>query len=399
MEMTWRKIKNFYHLCVAFVVNVIFLFPAKEMEIIAVTGTDGKTTTVNLIYHILQSAGHKVSMVSSIGAVINGKTYDTGAHVTTPSPVALQKLLKKAKDSRSEYFILEVTSHAIDQNRIFGIPVRVAVLTNITNEHLDYHKTFNNYLCTKLELIEKAQLGIVNRDDNSYALLVRNKKGTENWKTYGLTKETDYNPQVLDISDCKLLGNFNKYNTLAAAAVAKEIGISDAALKVALKSFQMPIGRADYVYKRNFSVMVDFAHTPNAFEELLKTLRPITKARIIHIFGSAGERDKDKRPIMGKTSARYADVIILTAEDPRTEDVNSIIEQIAKGINNRKTVFKIPDRREAIYKGIELAGKGDLVLITGKAQESSMNYGHGEEEWDEFAVVEDALENKKNAKN
>jgi UDP-N-acetylmuramoyl-L-alanyl-D-glutamate--2,6-diaminopimelate ligase len=161
----------------------------------------------------------------------------------------------------------------------------------------------------------------------------------------------------------------------------------------------MPIGRADYVYKRNFSVMVDFAHTPNAFEELLKTLRPITKARIIHIFGSAGERDKDKRPIMGKTSARYADVIILTAEDPRTEDVNSIIEQIAKGINNRKTVFKIPDRREAIYKGIELAGKGDLVLITGKAQESSMNYGHGEEEWDEFAVVEDALENKKNAKN
>jgi len=399
MGMMWRRIKNIYHLCVAFVANAIFLFPAKKMEIIAVTGTDGKTTTVNLLYHILKTAGHKVSMVSSIGAVVNGKAYDTGAHVTTPSSVALQKLLKKAKDSRSEYFILEVTSHAIDQNRIFGIPVKVAVLTNITDEHLYYHKTYNNYLCTKLKLIEDAKVGIVNRDDDSYTLLLKNKNGEEKWKTYGLTRESNYNPQTLDISDCKLLGDFNKYNTLAAVAVAKEIEISDKDVKKALKSFRMPIGRADYVYKRNFSVMVDFAHTPNAFAELLKTLRPITKGRIIHIFGSAGERDKEKRSVMGRISAKYADVIILTAEDPRTEAVNKIIDQIQRGINYERVVMKIPDRREAIYKGIELAEKGDLVLITGKAQESSMNYGHGEEQWDEFAVVEDGLDNRKDEQN
>jgi UDP-N-acetylmuramoyl-L-alanyl-D-glutamate--2,6-diaminopimelate ligase len=394
MEMMWRKIKNFYHLCVAFCANAIFLSPAKKMEIIAVTGTDGKTTTVSLIYHILKTAGYRVSMVSSIGAVINGKAYDTGAHVTTPSSISLQKLLKQANSAKSNFFVLEVTSHAIDQNRIFGVPIKIAVLTNITDEHLDYHKTYNNYLCTKLKLIEKAQKGIVNKDDNSYKFLLENKKGQERWITYGFSNDVDYGLKSLGTNGPKLLGDFNKYNALAAVAVAGELGIKEEGISKALKSFKVPVGRADVVYKRNFSVMVDFAHTPNAFEELLKTLRPITKGRIIHVFGSAGERDKEKRPIMGEISARYANIIILTAEDPRSEDVNQIIEQISQGINTGKTVLKIPDRRDAICKAIELAQKKDLVLITGKAQESSMNYGHGEEEWDEFAVVEEALDKK-----
>lgn len=333
-------------------------------------------------------------MISSINAVIGETAFDTQLHRTTPTSFDLQKFLRKARRANSEYFVLEVTSHAIDQSRIFGIPIKVAVLTNITDEHLDYHKTYNNYLCTKLKLIEKAQKGIVNKDDNSYKFLLENKKGQERWITYGFTSDADYNLKSEDINELNLLGDFNKYNALAAVAVARELGIKDEVIKKALKSFTIPIGRADVVYKRNFSVMVDFAHTPNAFEELLKTLRPITKGRIIHVFGSAGERDREKRPIMGRISAKYADLIILTAEDPRSEDVNQIIEQISQGINTGKTVLKIPDRRGAIYKAIGLAQKGDLVLITGKAQESSMNYGHGEEEWDEFAVVEEALDER-----
>ena len=253
-------------------------------------------------------------------------------------------------------------------------------------------------MCTKLELIEKAQLGIVNRDDNSYALLVRNKKGTENWKTYGLTKEADYNPQILDISDCKLLGNFNKYNTLAGAAVVKEIGISDTALKVALKSFEIPIGRADYVYKRNFSVMVDFAHTPNAFKELLKTLRPITKARIIHIFGSAGERDKDKRSIMGKTSAKYADVIIFDSRRPKNRRCSTaLFNKLQRELTIGKQFLKFPTDEKLSTK--ELNWRKRRFGVT-QAEELSINYGHGEEASGiNFAVVEDALESKKHAKN
>lgn len=394
MGMLWQKFKNIYHLLAALFANAVFLFPAKKMQIIAVTGTDGKTTTVNLIYHILQKSGHKSSMISSIAAVIDGKPYDTGVHVTTPSSFSLQKLLKKALSAGSEYFILEVTSHAIDQNRIFGVPIKIAVLTNITNEHLDYHKTYNDYLCTKLKLLESAEVGIVNKDDNSYPLLIQNRKKDNEWKTYGFSRNSDYNPYVLDIGNFELFGDFNKYNLLAAVAVVKQLGIPGELIKKSLKSFEMPIGREEYVYKKDFSVMIDFAHTPNAFEQLLSALRKKNKGRIIHVFGSAGERDKEKRPVMGKVSSNYADLIILTAEDPRGENINEIIAQIKAGISDKKTVIEIPDRRKAIYKGIELAKKGDLVLITGKAQESSMNYGRGEQLWNEFAVVEDALEKR-----
>lgn len=321
MGMIWRKVKNIYHLLTALLANAVFLFPAKRMQIVAVTGTDGKTTTVNLIYHILRESGHKASMISSIGAMIDGKPYDTGAHVTTPPSFSLQKFLKKANSVGSEYFILEVTSHAIDQKRIFGVPIKVGVLTNITEEHLDYHKTYNKYLCTKLKLLEAAEIAIVNKDDRSYPLLIQNRKNNKKWKTYGFSQDSDYSPRVLDLDtkDCKLLSDFNKYNVLAAVAVVKELGTKEEAIRQALRSFKMPIGREEYVYKKDFSVMIDFAHTPNAFKQLLGSLRKKTKGRIIHIFGSAGERDKEKRPIMGKVSSDYADLIILTAEDPREE--------------------------------------------------------------------------------
>jgi UDP-N-acetylmuramoyl-L-alanyl-D-glutamate--2,6-diaminopimelate ligase len=391
----WQKIKNIYHLFIAIFANILFFFPSRGMKVVAVTGTDGKTTTVNLIYHILKSSGVKVSMISSIAAVIDGKSYDTGFHVTTPASFPLQRFLRKARNKKSEYFVLEVTSHAIDQSRIVGIPIKVGVLTNVTNEHLDYHKTYDNYLKTKMKLLKKAKTCIVNSDDSSYMFLseAKSQKTQGNWITYGLSESADYNEHTFNIKQSNLLGEFNKYNVLASIAACRALEIADESIKKALKSFHMPIGRVDYVYREDFSVMIDFAHTSNASEQILKAVRPTVKGSLIHVFGSAGERDVLKRPFLGEISSEYCDIIILTAEDPRTEDVNAIIAQIEVGIRKGKCeVIRIPDRKEAIQAAIQMAKKDDLVLITGKSQEGSMNYGKGEEPWDEYKMVEEALE-------
>ena len=393
----WQKIKNIYHLFVALLANLLFFFPSRKMKVIGVTGTDGKTTTVNLIYHILKTAGYKTSMISSINAVIDNKTFDTGFHVTTPTSFALQKFLRKARNAKSEYFVLEITSHAIDQNRISGIGFEVGVLTNITNEHLDYHKTYDNYLKTKAKLLKKSKISVVNSDDSSYTLLSEAKaeKSQENWITYGLSDSSDYNLNTFDIKESNLVGDFNNYNALAAVATCMVLGVKDETIKKAIKSFHMPIGRVDYVYEKDFSVMIDFAHTPNAFENILSSMRSVTKGRIIHVFGSAGERDILKRPFLGEISSHYSEILILTAEDPRSEDVNKIIAEIEVGVKKEQCeVIRIPDRKEAIQAAIQMAKKNDLVLITGKAQEGSMDVEKKEEPWDEFAVVEQALNSR-----
>lgn len=393
----WRSIKNFYHLFVAILANIVFLFPSRGIKVIAVTGTDGKTTTVNLIYHILKTAGFKTSMISSIGAEVAGKHYETGFHVTTPSSFALQKFLRRAKNSGTKYFVLEVTSHAIDQNRIWGIGVEVGVLTNITSEHLDYHKTFDHYLKTKMNLLKKSKKAVVNSDDSSYIMLseAKSRKDQLNWITYGLTDMSDYNPKNFDTKHVHLVGEFNEYNILASVAAANALSVDGKVIKEAVKNFQSPIGRVDFVYQKDFNVMIDFAHTPNAFEKLLQAIRPMVKGKIIHVFGSAGERDSIKRPFLGEISSQFCDILVLTAEDPRSEDVNKIIAEIEIGVKKDKCdVIRIPDRKEAIEAAIQMAKKSDLVLITGKSQEASMNYGKNEEPWNEYAVVKQALKTR-----
>lgn len=390
----WQKIKNIYHYFIAILCNIFFWFPSRKLIVIGVTGTDGKTTTVNLIYHILKVAGKKVSMISSLGATIGNTTTPIGFHVTTPGSFALQKLLRKAMKTKSEYFVLELTSHSIDQHRIAGIPFEIAVLTNVTSEHLDYHKTYDNYLKTKEQILTVAKIAVVNRDDAAYSMLSKSRslKNENTWVTYGLFESSDVNPLNFKFGNINILGEFNKYNILAAVAACKKLGIKESEIKKALITFELPKGRLDFVYREDFGVMIDFAHTPNAFEQLLKSLRPIVKGRIIHVFGSAGERDAQKRPFLGDTSASYSDIVILTAEDPRGEDVNQIIDEIFLGIDNPKAeIIKIPDRKEAITAGIQMAKKNDLVLITGKSAEESMNMGHGEEPWNEYKVVNSVL--------
>lgn len=383
----WQKIKNIYHLFVAIISNVIFGFPAKKLKVIGVTGTDGKTTTVYLIDHILESAGIKASMVSSIGARIDKKEFDTGFHVTTPSSFSLQKFLRKAKKAGTEYFVLETTSHSLDQNRIWGIPFKIGVVTNVTSEHLDYHKTYEDYLKTKKKLLKMAEIAVVNKDDSSFTYfsdLRKEKKGK--WIEYGKLKKT--------FNSSSLPGEFNQYNASAAIAVSRLVGVDEKSIKKALESFELPLGRLDFVYSKDFKVMIDFAHTPNAFEKLLSFLRPLTEGRIIHVFGSAGERDKSKREAMGEISSNFSNIIILTSEDPRRESPEKIIGEIESGIKNPVTqIFRIPDRRKAIRKAIRIAKPGDLVLLTGKAHEKSMNVGRGEEPWDEYEEVQKNLVN------
>lgn len=393
-----RKLKNLYHLFGAIFVNVLYLFPGKKMTVIGVTGTDGKTTTVNLIYHILSENGYSTSMLTSIGAFVGKKEYDTGYHVTTPSALSLQKIFRKAAKAKSKYFVLEVTSHALDQHRIWGILFKVGVLTNISSEHLDYHKTFDHYLKTKEKLLKFADIAVVNRDDSSYTLLSESKnlKEAENWITYGFTESAEVNLENFKFESRRLIGNFNKYNVLAAAAVCKRLGLSDDQIKNAVKTFKMPMGRVDFIYDEDYAVVIDFAHTSNAFEQLLSALREITTGRIIHVFGSAGERDRAKRPFMGEISSKYSDILFLTSEDPRSEDANKIIDEIAAGIEKKDAkVFKLVDRRDAIEAAIEMAGKGDLVVITGKAHEKSMTYGKKETHWNEYEVVESAIRTRK----
>lgn len=389
----WQNIKNIYHLGIAVLANIFYGFPSRKIRVIGVTGTDGKTTSTSLIYHILNTGGHDASMVTSVGAVIGGKNYDVGFHVTTPSPFGVQKFIKKAVNSGSKFLVLETTSHALDQFRVFGIKFALGVLTNVTHEHLDYHKTYENYVVTKAKLLKMSKIAVVNKDDESYRMI--KDKGLIA-KTYGMGKDADINPKKFPF-ETKMIGEFNVYNSLAAIAVCKALGISDEEIRKGLKSFNPPIGREDVVYKKDFIVMIDFAHTPNAFDQVLRSIRPEVSGRLIHVFGSAGLRDNTKRPLMGKISSQYADIIVLTSEDPRSEKVEKINMEIKSGIKNWKTrvedgsLLEIPDREKAIEFAIKMARKGDFVITTGKSHEKSMNYGQGEVLWDEYKVVNDAL--------
>jgi len=398
----WQKIKNIYHLLRAFLACIYFGFPSKKLTIIGVTGTDGKTTTSHMIYEILKSAGKKVSLISSIHAQIGEKSYDTGFHVTTPDPVALQRFLKKVADSRSEYLVLEVTSHGLDQNRIFGIDFDFAVLTNITHEHLDYHKSFENYLLAKARLFKSTKVSILNLDDPTFSKVKKRANGKI--ITYSINKKADFAPKNFPLK-LKIPGEYNLSNALSAAALATQIGISKKIITKALNNFQGVKGRMEEVdLGQDYQVIVDFAHTPNGLKQALKSLRSGIEdegSRIIAVFGAAGERDKLKRPKMGEVAARYADICVLTAEDPRTENVEDICWQIAQGLvksgkKESRDFYKIYDRQSAIEFAVKLAKPSDIVVCFGKSHEKSMCVGKKEYPWDEFKAVERAIKKKAN---
>lgn len=344
LESIWAVFKNKY--------------PARHLKVIGVTGTDGKTTTAHLIYSILKKAGFSVAMVSTVAAFIDDEEIDTGFHVTTPDAKFLQPLLKKFVDKGVAYLILETTSHGLDQHRVFGCNFFLGVLTNITHEHLDYHRTFNNYLKTKAKLFRRVKIAILNRDDKHFNYLKRVAKKAK-IVTYGIKREADFTPEKFKFKT-KLPGKYNLYNCLAAIAVTSTLGIDEKTIREAILSFKPVKGRMEEIKKgQKFRVIIDFAHTPNGLKKVLTELKAQRgRGRLIVVFGCAGERDSQKRPMMGKIATKLADFVILTAEDPRREDLNKIIEQIAKGCKKAggieaKTFFRIPDRQEAINFAIQ----------------------------------------------
>lgn len=430
----WQNLKNVYHLFIAILANIYYGFPSEKLTVIGVCGTDGKTTTVNMIYHILKSVNKKVSMVSTINAVIAGEAYDTGFHVSSPDPFTVQKFARKAADYGDEFLVLEVTSHALDQYRFWGINFKVGVITNITHDHLDYHKTWENYFRTKAKLIRNARFAILNQEENHFSELSKKTKGKI--ISFGSSEKADFNPKTFPLK-LKMIGDYNVFNGLAAAACCSVLNIPSITIRSSLENFFNLKGRMEEIKNnRGIKIIIDFAATPNGLEQALKTLRKQTKGRLISVFGSAGQRDIAKRSLMAEISARLADITVITAEDPRGEwdiiekqmregakkgaqkishaEFISASPEKAKKIlkpasrqggqvqDDKKSVFfVIYNRKEAVDFTIHtLAKKGDLIGFFGKGHEKSMNYdGKIEEPYDEFEAVAAALKVQKTQRN
>jgi len=402
-----------------------FDHPARKMTMIGITGTDGKTTTANLLYLILQTAGIKAGLISTVNAVIGDTVLDTGFHVTTPEAPEVQEYLARMVEAGITHAVLETTSHGWAQFRVDACEFDIGIITNITHEHLDHHVSFEKYRDAKARLFtslsetyEKKmgniKLAVLNQDDLSYDYL------EEICKVKTITYSIQGNADILaenitfkddglnfDITtfnksrtriESNLVGAFNISNCLAAyAAGVIGLGISPVIAARGIAAMKGVPGRMERIEMgQQFTVIVDFAHTPNALKAALKTAREMTKGRIITVFGSAGLRDREKRRLMAETSILLADISIFTAEDPRTESLDKILDEMADGAKSQKgklgmNYWCIPDRGDAIRQGIMMAKPGDLIICCGKGHEQSMCFGIIEYSWDDRVAVSAAL--------
>lgn len=378
-----------------------------NMKLIGVTGTDGKTTTTNFIYSILKASGKRVGMISTIGAVFDGNELDTGAHTTTPTYAQVKNYLAQMEKNNIEYAVLEVTAHGLFQYRLYGLKFIASALTNITREHLDYFFDMRHYARAKQLLFRNSDISVINADDpESLKISVDGKK-----VTYAISGSASYKAESVSASSestsfklkhgseevlitINLPGLYNVSNALAAAALCHELGVDLTSISKGLAVLKYVSGRSEQMLlqQASFKVIVDFAHTPNALERITASCKqkyPESKIRLV--FGCAGLRDKEKRPLMGEIAGRLADHVYVTAEDPRTEDVHEICKQITGGMSSEalnKTKV-IVDRRSAIKEAMANAGPNDLVLITGKGHEKTMCFGEIEYPWSDQAAVLD----------
>lgn len=399
-------------------------WPGRKLTVIGVTGTDGKTTTTNLIYQILLAAGMRTGMISTVNAVIGDEILDTGFHVTTPDAHEVQFYLSKMVDAGLTHVVLETTSHGWAQYRIDACEFDIGVITNITHEHLDQHGSFENYRAAKARLfsslertLKKKQgnprLGIINRDDASFNYLsdfIQVKK-----LSYGLGLAADLRAENIeytrtslqftathkdfrvDISS-QLVGKYNISNCLAAlAATVIGLGVEPIIAAKGITELKNIPGRMErFELGQPFTAIVDFAHTPNALKVTLEAARQMMEGRVISVIGSAGLRDKEKRRMMAETSVEMANLTVLTAEDPRTESLDGILEEMAAGARSKggregETFWRVPDRGEAIRVALRLARPGDVVISCGKGHEQSMCFGVIEYPWDDRIAMRAAL--------
>lgn len=415
-------VEPYGHLAEAILVNAVNGFPARGLKVIGITGTNGKTTTSFLVHRMLHEAGYKVGLMSTVGYGVGADIKPQMHHMTNVSVPEMMQRLKHMKAQGAEWLVLETTSHALAQHRVWGVPYSVAVLTNLTHEHLAYHRTFERYRDAKRQLFKLTnrnqrglRTGIINADDPSAELFA---KDIEQPVLYGVSKgdikatkvklgpkdvryETTIGGETYHIH-CRIPGSFNVYNSLAAACVGRAVGLDRQQIEQGIAALEGVEGRMTHIDEgQDFGVIVDYAHAPDSFEKLFKDVRPIVKGKLIVLFGSLGGGDKGKRPLQGKLAGQYADEVIVCEEDDRQEDPQQIMEDIARGVESsgktrNKDLFLIHDRVEAIKFAVGRAEKGDMLLLLGKGHEKTMEKADGEHPWDEVAVAREALKEARN---
>lgn len=404
--------------------------PARRLTMAGITGTDGKTTTTNFLYSMLRAARKRVGMINTVNAIINDTPLETGLHTTTPDAPDVQRLLADMVSANTDICLLETTSHGLAQHRVTACDFDIAIVTNITHEHLDIHGSLDGYRAAKASLFESLataadkgipKTAILNCDDWSFGYLrERLEAAGTAWLGYSIaghpqaaltadniscrpnkTSFTINGPQYSFRADTILLGDYNISNCLAAATAAIEVlKISPDEVKQGIAALPGIPGRMERLNRgQPFTAVVDFAHTPNSLRRALTTARTLTQGRVIAVFGCAGLRDVEKRITMGQAAAELADVTIITAEDPRTENLDAIMAQtanaiIAKGGVEGETFEREPDRGRAIYRAIQLAQPGDMVLALGKGHEQSMCFGATEYPWDDRKAMDSALQGR-----
>lgn len=388
--------------------------PYRKLTTIGVTGTNGKTTITTLVYHILSIFERKASLIGTVRNVVGDNIY-TNPKNTTPGPFELAKLLQLSTKMKSEYFVMEVSSHSLTMNRVEGMRFDVGVLTNITRDHLDFHPTFEDYYRAKMHLfslLKSNGLAIVNGDKINIADIHISRNRII---TYGFGDESDYRIEDLDISRTgmdftihtpfgssqrvytRLIGEHNAYNVAAVIALLNSLNYDMDHIVKAISSFGGVPGRFEFVEeatKYGFDVVIDFAHTPDALEKLLRTARRLSPGRLILVFGAGGSADKGKRPLMAEVSSRFSDVVILTSDDPKNDDPAEILQDLEHGIDKFKPYLVIPDRREAISVALTLANRQDMVLIAGRGHEDFQILKDRKIPFNDKQVVKDILENK-----
>lgn len=398
-----------YHFGKAVFWGVRYGFPGKRMKIIGITGTNGKTTTSFMVWKMLNNAGRRAGLMTTVAWGVD-KLHEQMEHMTTVDSALLNERIKKIADSGAEYLVLELTSHALAQYRATGVPIDIAVMTNVTHEHLDYHRTFERYRDAKRKLFKKAKYGIVNADDPSCEYF---ESDVDEYTTYGVNYgdlkadkvklESDGVEYVIPAENnlkirTKIAGEFNVYNSLAAVAVGKRLGLTDKEIQDGIFALDSVEGRMVPVNEgQDFSIIMDYAHTPDAFEKLLPDMKKATKGRLIVMFGSAGgRRDPSKRKPMGEIAGKYADIIVLTEEDDRDTPGMEILEQIAEGAresgkkDGESLRFEL-NRPKAIQLACRLAKKGDTILFLGKGNEKTIERADGAHAYYELDEIKKAV--------
>ena len=382
--------------------------PSQKLKLVGVTGTNGKTTTVTLLYNLFKSLGYTVGLLSTVKNKIHNE--ELPATHTTPDAISLNELLTKMLEKGCQYVFMEVSSHAVVQNRVTGITFAGGVFTNITHDHLDYHKTFDEYIKAKktfFDNLPEEAFALTNKDDANGLVMLQNSKAHR--VTYAIKSAADHKCRIienhlggllLNIDNkevwVKLIGTFNAYNVLAVYTTALLLKQDSTNILTALSTLNSVEGRFQYLKSESGIIgIVDYAHTPDALKNVLETIKGIRTGneQVITLAGCGGDRDAAKRPIMAQIACQYSNKVILTSDNPRSEDPEEILNQMQKGINpvDAKKTLRITDRKEAIRTACSLAKQGDIILVAGKGHEKYQEIKGVKHPFDDFEILKETL--------